>query len=152
MEIREQSKGPLNGWFGLKEGWKDGVQVLEFDGNLYWSVMALFKYFGTCGVEEWDKDLIAMKKDSVDVGGVDLGKKIDSSTSETKRYTGYVIEWRRSYGYVKSFEIVGKIFVRKQNMDLDSADKITVGSMLSFLVGFDPDTKNTCVIQGRLQK
>ena len=125
--------------FGLHEIWRDGFKELQFDGAMFWSLLVHWKFFWTTGIEIWDKK---MTEFFPEMKFQEEKEEEAEHPEHGKRYTGYVIEWRRSYGFLHCADIQGKIFIEGKNILGDL--KMSVGDKLRFFCHTEPTNGNKC--------
>ena len=55
---------PSSPWFALIDPREVSTfdDKVHFDANMFWTVATLFKYFGTSGVEQWDREIDLLKQ------------------------------------------------------------------------------------------
>lgn len=216
-EIEGLSESPKSPWFGLIDPRKTSTHdsKINFDANMFWTVGLLFKHFGTCGVEMWDREIadLARTHDWIEqhktrpppITGppppptpslpppplmalpppilpsttpavprqitpvqpahirpnlvhpqgpspesripTDLNANPSSSLITLvnnnlnfeygKRYTGCVVDWRQTYGFLSCTLIPGKIFLHSQSMTGASTSDLPIGISVNFELGVE---------------
>lgn len=150
------SDGPLSPWFGLVDPrqMETHDHRVHLDANLFWSVGFYFKHLGTCGVDAWDQEL----RQIANLGEWTLADPISPppdqpvSVQVGQRYTGCVVDWRGSYGFLSCTLIPEKVFLHSSQilgnafMNLDGDP---IGISVNFELAKDPEKGRSQAINAK---
>lgn len=83
------------GWYQHEED-----KEMRFDSDLFWTVGFLYKYFKSCGILGWDRQMAGMRKELYRASEVSASVSVKKG-KQSGKYSGKLITWKGTYGFMQ---------------------------------------------------